>query len=358
MRCLEANRRLDELHKQQELTRLESARRFEELQQQHERRCRESDGRFEYLLSQYQSYKTIPVSASAALDGLRTKGFNETDLGRNDFSKSNIDTFHNTQLKQFPVTGHLLEFCIGGDDDDIPVEDDFRQGDLGIQLLYESCWQFDSCLRSGASSDELSSTEVVQSHNAAHDYYISVKNTFLHFDSASGGFRSARPRSCPVLLGAEDTDVWSEFALSSEHGDVHAEGILYSKEHGDVHAFGGQALTVVGSPQVSSEFAFSSEHGDVHAEDLCSKEHGDVHAFGGQALTGVGISPLETRDGPLEDATSRVPVTPLQDQDTSKELAVLDVEDNIRTQMTKRHRKHKRKRDYAWKRGGPSVVSM
>jgi len=373
--CLEANERLDELHKQQEPTRVESARRFEELQKQHELRCRESDRRFEQLLlasrqvgflttEQHQSYKTIPVPASAALDGLRTKGFNEIDLSRNEFAESKIDVSQNFQLKQSPITGHLLEFCIGGDDDDIPVEDDFRQGDLSIQLLYDSCWQFDSCLRLGASIDELSSSGAVQNDGAFQDYCISVKNTFLHFDTARGGFLSARPRSCPVLLGAEDTDhvadsslssqVQSGFALSSEHGDVHAEDVLYSKEHGDVHAFEGQALTDVGSSQVLSEFAFSSEHGDVHAEDtLYSKEHGDVHAFGGQALIDVG----EIRDGLFVGATSHVPVIPLQDQDTGKELAVLDADDHMKTQVTKAHRKHKRKRDYAWKRREPSLVS-
>jgi hypothetical protein len=52
---------------------------------------------------------------------------------------------------------------------------------------------------------------------------------------------------------------------------------------------------------------------------LHSKEHGDVHAFDGQALT------------------------------------VAD--DNIKMHATKSRRKHKRKRDYAWKRGESSAVS-
>jgi len=293
-------------------TYLERCKKFEEVQEQGKQMRLASDRRFEELLQN--------TMKSAGLGVAQTKS-----------PPGKIDKSQNSKPMQSSITGCCVEYFDMLDDNEI----ENSQLNSDIQLLYDCDWQFDNCsfARSNACSSStfreddrdsaFSSSGAVFSDSAFHDYCISVKNTFLHFDSALGGFSSARPRSCPVLLGfgADDTDAWSEFALSLEHGDVHAKGILYSKEHGDVHAFEGQALIVGGTPQVLSELAFSSEHGDVHAEDLHSKEHGDVHAFGGQALTVV--------------------------------------DDNIKTQATKsrRKRKHKRKRDYAWKRGESSAVS-
>lgn len=66
-------------------------------------------------------------------------------------------------------------------------------------------------------------------------------------------------------------------------------------------------------PQHNSigEFALSLEHGDVHAKDIYSREHGDVHAFGGQTVPDVGNFTLESVDDAFEGAISITVKNPL-----------------------------------------------